>query len=41
MPASCSKDGLLDPDRGLSLEIIKRNAPAFKILPKRWVVERL
>lgn len=30
----------LIPGRGLTLEIIKRNAPGFKILPKRWVVER-
>lgn len=30
----------LIPGRGLTLEIIKRNSPGFKILPKRWVVER-
>lgn len=31
---------LLIPGRGLQLEIIKRTDTGFKILPKRWVVER-
>jgi putative transposase len=26
--------------RGLTLEIVKRTQPGFKLLPKRWVVER-
>ena len=30
----------LIPGRGLQLEIIKRTDAGFKILPKRWVVER-
>jgi putative transposase len=30
----------LIPRRGLNMEIIKRSNPGFKILPKRWVVER-
>jgi putative transposase len=31
--------GLL-PRRGLKIEIVKRLAPGFNILPKRWLVER-
>ena len=30
----------LIPGRGLTLQIIKRTVSGFKILPKRWVVER-
>jgi putative transposase len=30
----------LIPQRGLKIEIVKRIAPGFKILPKRWLVER-
>lgn len=30
----------LIPQRGLKIEIVKRIAPGFNILPKRWLVER-
>jgi transposase len=30
----------LIPQRGPKIEIVKRIAPGFKILPKRWLVER-
>ena len=38
-PASGLGQGLI-PRRGLKIEIVKRIDAGFKILPKRWVVER-
>ena len=41
MPANCwtgSRGSF--PRRGLKIEIVKRIAPGFNILPKRWLVER-
>jgi transposase len=34
------RDGAKQIRRGLDVEIVKRSDPRFKVLPKRWVLER-